>query len=175
MRIALRSTLFTLMLMAFVASCGGSDHESYQITRILQQRCQQSAVEDEQCDTEATLRQRLPAILQFTATDQVFLSIADADNDQDLSYAGQQTDQALHFIAQQQRLDPDSNCHFNRIDELHLLLDGDLIEGSQSIRVEQSAACTTTGWSLVTRQDWLWRGHRLELQTASDAASNDQD
>jgi len=158
----------SITLLVFIASCGGGAREAWQITRILQQRCQQSAVEDELCEVAEKQRQRLPAILEFMPDEQVFLTIADVNNGEDLSYLGQQTDQNLHFITQQQRFDPDTDCRYNRIDALDLQIDGDLIEGEQNIRVEQSAACTTTGWSLLTRQVWLWRGHRLQAASAVD-------
>ena len=160
-----------LMLVLAALSCGDDQRQAWQITRILQQRCQQSADQDEHCEHAAKQRQRLPAILQTTSSDQVFLSIADPNNGEDLSYQGKRRENTLHFVAQQQRHDPDTDCRYNRVDTIDLRVDGDLIEGEQQLRVEQSGACTTTGWSLLTRQVWLWRGHRLVQPQAPDAAS----
>lgn len=148
-------------------SCGGVTREALQLTRVPTRSCQQSGGGEEICETLEDQRQRLPAILESDDGDLAWLTISDPDQNQDTTYPGQFDGSTWHFVIQFLRQDPQALCRSNHVDTIDLSSDGEVFSGQQELREEQSAACTTTGESLLTRTLWRLSGHSLEWPSAA--------
>lgn len=160
--------LIAVLVSCSVAAlgCGGVTREALQLTRVPTTFCQQSGGGEEICETLEDQRQRLPAILESDNGDLARLTISDPDQNQDLTYPGQFDGTGWRFVIQLLRQDPQTLCRFNHVDTIDLNSDGELFSGQQELQEEQSAACTTTGESLLTRTSWRLSGHRLALPNA---------